>query len=204
MRTTKQLPTIHFETHPHYELGDTHFTYQQVAEITGYKRATISRHTRRGPLQDCSRVRIRGGYQKKPSIALEYDATLHSYLQERRAPVSTDVLAQLAQRMSPVEISDHLKERSDMRSMGPSAISMRLHRHGVETPAWSDRRRKERAYTRQMEAQRMDSRGADIDAIAEKLNRGRRTVQRYLRGYIDRPAQIEGRTPIWEQDHDLW
>jgi len=194
------MPTqeaIDIDAHPTYALGDTHLTYKQISAETGYAVTSVRTHASYGPLADVDRIYVLSGKQGPALVALEYDATLHRYLQTHSAPISTEEVVEMAQRMP----FDRVAKKTGLSVM---AIRARLRRADAEHPVWGCRLRTERAYARQMHAKRLAEQGHDTHDIALALGRATGTIRHYLQGKIDKPTPIEGRTPIWEQEHDLW
>jgi len=126
------MPTqeaIDIASHPTYALGDTHLTYKQIAAETGYEVTSVRNHASYGALADVDRIHVLSGKQGPALIALEYDATLHRYLQTCSAPTSTEEVIDLAQRMP----FDRVAERTGLSVV---AIRARLRRADAECPAW--------------------------------------------------------------------
>ena len=84
--------TIDFDTHPAFELGDTHLTVRQLAAVMGISRKALYRRMKQWPLRRLRAVRI-GGRPGRP-IAYEYTPALHAYIQQHAvepAPVEPHV-----------------------------------------------------------------------------------------------------------------
>jgi len=194
------MDKIDFTTHEEYELGDTHLSYEQIADETGYAVATVSNHCISGPLQSCQRVEYHNPNGGGACVAVEYDGTLHEYLQTQRPPVPTDTLAEMVQYMAPVEIAAEI-------DISREAVYRRLQDAGVEMRKWGYRIMREKTYTRQLRAQQLYDKGHDVYGVAAIMGMAAPTIEKYLNSHYDKPAPIEGRTPLWEQDpseHGLW
>jgi len=189
------MKKINFRQHPDFELGDTHLTYRQISEITGYKLSTTRTHTQPGgPLEDVPKVRVAG---LRRLVALRYTSTLHWYLNTWKPHIPTERLCELLTYMSAGEVAKEYNITED-------AIRGRMHANNKPMPDWRLRLRRERAYTRMKEAQRLYSQGGDPYIIADILGVTVITVKRYLKDPYPRPPPIPNRTPVWEQDHNLW
>jgi len=189
------MDKIDFEQHTSYELGDTHLTYEHLSELTGYKVPTIRHHARAGgPLVGIPKVRIAGTTRK---VAFKYTARLHEYVETQNPPMPTARIVELLQHMAPMEIEQKY-------GVSRQAQKERVRRSKADIPSWHGRLRSERAWTRMRKALLMHARGEDPYIIADVLDVGIETVKHYLTNPYVKPPPIPNRTPVWEQDHDLW
>ena len=189
---------IDFDEDDNYELGDTHFTIDQIADATGLHPSTVTHHLRHGRLKECKQV-IRPG-RGRP-IAVEYDATLHAFF-EHPAPerIDHERLVEMLQTQTPREVADVL-------GCTRRHINEICAQNDYDVPDWSYRWKREATYTRQLYAQTLSRAGYSRADIADALDCHIATVNHYLAGKYDCPEPVEGRTPLWErppEEHGQW
>ena len=199
------MDKIDFNTHEEYSLGDTHLTYDQIADAAGLTRDRVRKDKR---LAEVPRVQIAG--RRGAPLALEYTGVVHAYIQypphvreytyhqpDRRAGL-IKALKRLWKRMP-------LKKAAELMGVNLQLARAWMLKHGIRAPVdWSRRLQHEAAYARQCKAQDLHEQGSSRPDIARVLGVSKETVRTYLRGVHERPRPIEGRSPIGEQDHDLW
>ena len=199
------MDKIDFNTHEEYDLGDTHLTYDQIARAAGVTKDRVRRDER---LANVPRVQIAG--RRGAPLALEYTGAVHAYIQQppnvrgytyhypdRRAAL-IKALKRLWKRMP-------LKKAAEQIGVDLGLARTWMLKHGIRAPVdWARRIAKEQAYARQCKAQEMHDQGSSRADIARVLGVSEETVRTYLRGTHERLTPIEGRTPIGEQEHDLW
>ena len=196
---------IDFNTHEEYELGDTHLTYDQIAQETGIDISYVRKDDR---LAEVPRVIV--AHAKGAPRALEYNAVVHRYVTNPGAVEPREYLVPEDRMPLIRKIYDYwhrmtLAEAAAKVGTTRPTAKRWMDEEGLSAPVyWSHRIAKEQAYARQCKAQDLHDQGSSRADIARVLGVSEQTVRTYLRGAHERPTPIEGRTPSGEQDHDLW
>ena len=199
------MEKIDFNTHEEYELGDTHLTYDQIAQETGIDISYVRKDDR---LADVPRVIV--AHAKGAPHALEYNAVVHAYVTNPAAVEPREYLLPDERKPLARKIYDHWHRMTLAKAATKVGTTRQkakrcMDEGGLSAPVnWSHRIAKEQAYARQCKAQDLHDQGSSRADIARVLGVSEQTVRTYLRGTHERPTPIEGRTPIGEQEHDLW
>ena len=164
------MEKIDFNTHEEYELGDTHLTYDQIADAAGLTRDRVRKDKR---LADVPRVQIAG--RRGAPLALEYTGVVHAYIQypphvreytyhepDRRAGL-IKALKRLWKRMP-------LKKAAALMGVNLQLARSWMLKHGIRAPLdWTRRLQQESAYARQCKAQDLHEQGSSRAEIARVL-----------------------------------